>query len=68
MLAIALRESASNLALGVLDTGAASFFDSEKLGAEGVATGPGGWLAGGTNGLGGSSSRRLFHMRAPSWN
>ena len=29
MLAMPLRASASNLALGVLDTGAASFFDSE---------------------------------------
>jgi hypothetical protein len=58
--------SASYLALGVLDTGAASFFDSEKLGAEGVAIGLAGWLAGGTNGFGCSSSRRLFHMRAPS--
>jgi hypothetical protein len=28
MLAMPLRASASNLALGVLDTGAASFFDS----------------------------------------
>jgi len=66
MLAIPLRESASNLALGVLDTGAASFFDSVKLGAEGVTTGLGGWLAGGTAGFGGSSSRRLFHMQTPS--
>jgi hypothetical protein len=66
MLAIPLRASISDLAIGVLDTGAASFFDSAKLGAEGVATGFGWWLAGGTKGFGGSSSLRLFHMRAPS--
>jgi hypothetical protein len=48
MLAIPLRASISDLAIGVLDTGAASFFDSVRLGAEGVVTGLGGWLAGGT--------------------
>jgi hypothetical protein len=51
----------------MLDTGVASFFPSNVLGATGIeAAGVAGLPAGGTKVLAGSSSLFLFHMMAAS--
>src|ERR1035438_3055697 len=62
MVAAPPRLSGSNVRTGVLDMGVASFFTSTGLGAGCAGEGTIPWEMG----LGGSSSRRLFHMRPPS--